>query len=184
MRNKLEQLDHFIRTRRPDYYPSLNPTLHQLQLLTLQDKYKLVLPEDLVALYQWKNVQQSGVFDAFVNNSQFVPLAEALDTNAELTGMIGLDFEVDNWWNKNWIPLFHNGGGDYICYDLEGTFTGNPGQLIEFWHADADRNVIAPSLSAFIDQLINLYQTTENKQLDEFVSVEALPGYPISHYVE
>ena len=30
---------------------------------------------------------------------------------------------IDNWWNENWIPIFHNGGGGHICYDMIGIFT-------------------------------------------------------------
>lgn len=63
-----------------------------------------------------------------------IPLKEALDISQKLSAMIGTDFEIENWWNEHWIPVFHNGGGDYICYDTKGIFTGNKGQIIEFWH--------------------------------------------------
>jgi hypothetical protein len=32
-----------------------------------------------------------------VNNSMFIPLEEALEIAQELTGMIGTDFEMENW---------------------------------------------------------------------------------------
>lgn len=92
--------------------------------------------------------------------------------------MIGFDFEIENWWNAKWIPLFHNGGGDYICYDCEGTFTGNAGQIIEFWHADNDRNIIAPNLEAFLFQLNSYFEKNETAAFDEYFEVENIEGYP------
>lgn len=106
----------------------------------------MVLPGDLKTLYQWKNGQQQDCVGSFVTNSMFQPLEDVLKDNKVLTSMIGYDFEIENWWNAHWLPVFSNGGGSYICYDLKGVFTGESGQLVEFWKADNDRNVIAPDL--------------------------------------
>jgi cell wall assembly regulator SMI1 len=96
----------------------------------------------------------------------------------ENNDMIGVDFDVEDWWNDKWIPIFHSGGGDYICYDSGGIFTGLHGQLIEFWHADSDRNIIAPSLDAFIESIIRYYQNTPKEAFDEFFETEPIKGYP------
>jgi cell wall assembly regulator SMI1 len=93
--------------------------------------------------------------------------------------MIGFDFEIENWWNQNWIPIFQNGGGDSICYDLKGIFTQKRGQLIEFWHADNDRNVIAPTLEAFFRKIIEFYEKKkQNKEFDEYFEIEQIENYP------
>lgn len=176
----ISRLEAHLEATRADYCTCLKPALSDADLDRLEKQHQMKLPADLRALYQWKNGQHDSCFDAFVNNSTFVPLEEALDTAAELTSMIGTDFETENWWNAQWIPIFHNGGGDYICYDLGGAFTGNHGQLIEFWHADSDRNVIAPSLNAFLSQLNRFYENTPQQDFDEYFKIENIHGYPLS----
>lgn len=175
---ELNILDQQLAALRPDFYKNLLPPIQDSEIRELEQKYKLVLPDDLKALYSWKNGQSSASYESFVNNSMFLPLAEALEIAAELTSMIGLDFEIENWWNENWIPLFHNGGGDYICYDLKGTFTGDAGQLLEFWHADADRIVIAASLEEFLKSINRYYEETPVTGYDEYFETGAIENYP------
>lgn len=176
-------LDGQLSRLRPEFYQNLLSPLQRSEIQALEEKYQLILPEDLKSLYSWKNGQAIGSFDSFVNNSTFLSLQEALEIAAELTSMIGYDFEIENWWNKSWIPLFHNGGGDYICYDLEGLFTGNAGQLITFWHADADRDVIAPSLKEFLKAINRYYESTPAVAYDEFFEADKIEGYPINFEV-
>lgn len=181
MKVQLDMLDQQLAKLRPEYYKKLQPGLDDDTIQMLQQKYHITLPEDLIALYKWRNGQQGDCYEAFVNNSMFIPLESALDSAAENTSMIGTDFEIENWWHKDWIPLFHNGGGDHLCYDMGGIFTNNPGQLIEFWHEDNDRNIIAPSLATFLDALIAYYKA---EQLDEYYEVENPEGYPERYQVE
>lgn len=184
MDKALTTLDKCIAGLRPDYYAQLRDPLSDEMIAALEHEYGVTIPPGLKALYQWKDGQQDLCFEAFVNNSGFLPLQQALDISRESTGMIGFDFEIENWWHPAWIPLFHNGGGDYICYDNHGLFTGLPGQLIEFWHADNDRNVIAPSLELFIRQLNHYYETTAPSAFDEFFTLEqSPPGYPKKFYL-
>ena len=184
MNEIIKKLDAFLSTLRPGLYESLQPPLNHNGIEGLEGKYHMKLPNDLKTLYQWRNGQAPNNYDSFVNNSMFMPLEEALDTAAGNTSMIGLDFEIENWWNAEWIPVFHNGGGDYICYDCGGTFTGQQGQIIEFWHAGNDRNVIAPTLEAFISKL-NLYYETRNPQdFDDYFHIEKTEGYPKRFIVE
>lgn len=178
MEKTLHKLDQNLSSLRPEFYKNLKESLKDTEIESLEKKYNIVLPEDLKALYKWKNGQESNDYESFVNNSMFLALDEALDIASENTSMIGFDFEIENWWNTKWIPLFHNGGGDYICYDCEGTFTGQPGQIIEFWHADNDRNSIAPNLETFLSQLNSYYESNEIKDFDEYFEIEKPAGYP------
>lgn len=172
MKNQLELLDIHLKRSRPEFYSRLNEPLKMEEIQVLEERFNITLPVDLKELYQWKNGQKNGCYESFVNNSMFLQLEEALDSAQELTSMIGSDFEAENWWNENWIPIFHNGGGDNICYDMGGTFTGQQGQLIEFWHADNDRNIIFPNLQCFIEAIINFYETKNLADFDEFFTVD------------
>jgi cell wall assembly regulator SMI1 len=176
--SQLQTLSSLLQTKRPEYYNQLNAPLTDADIDALEKKYQVQIPTNLRELYKWKNGQGDNCFEAFVNNSMFISLEEALETAMENNDMIGVDFDVEDWWNDKWIPIFHSGGGDYICYDCGGIFTGLHGQLIEFWHADSDRNIIAPSLDAFTESLIRYYQNTPKEAFDEFFEMEPIKGYP------
>jgi cell wall assembly regulator SMI1 len=174
----IQHLDSQLASLRPDYYVQLNPPLSMADIQALETSYSVLLPDDLKALYRWKNGQKSNCYQSFVNNSTFIPLEEALHTAKELTAMIGTDFEAENWWHPGWIPLFQNGGGDSICYDTMGVFTGVAGQLIEFWHADPDRSVIASSLLSFLQGLTQYYEITTPEKFDTNFTITEELGYP------
>ncbi|MCX7711637.1 MAG: SMI1/KNR4 family protein [Clostridia bacterium] len=184
IKKQLVVLDSYLRKQRSDFYSNLNPPLEDGQIEALEAKFGITVPEDLKILYQWKNGQNSECYESFVNNSVFMTLEEALGTAQEMTSMIGSDFDVDNWWSQYWIPIFHNGGGDHICYDIGGVFTGKKGQVIEFWHADNDRNVIAPNLQSFIESVNQFYETTPVQDFDEFFTVKDIQGFPKVFYVK
>ncbi|HVI43705.1 MAG TPA: SMI1/KNR4 family protein [Chitinophaga sp.] len=178
MLKHLETLDTQLSALRPSYYSQLAPALTGDAIQALEKKYATTLPSDVRQLYLWKNGQQPNCYEAFVNNSLFVSLEEMLDTAQELTSMIGSDFDVDNWWNAGWLPLFHNGGGSRICYDMNGIFTARKGQLIEYWNADSDRNVISPDLDTFLASLSQYYATTPPEAFDEFFIIDPPQGFP------
>ncbi|MBO9691027.1 SMI1/KNR4 family protein [Chryseobacterium sp.] len=184
MENTLQELDIHIKRLRPDFYDSLQDPLEEKDIQALEEQYKIRIAEDLKKLYRWKNGQESSSYEVFVNNSMLMTLENALNTAQELTAMIGTDFDIENWWNRHWIPIFHNGGGSYICYDFEGTFTGNKGQIIEFWNRDPDRNVIASNLESFLKQLNDYYTRLSEDDADEFFTVEGQNGFPLRFYVK
>lgn len=184
MQKQLEVLDSHLKVSRPDFYLKLNAPLKENEIKALEEGFNVTLPADLKALYQWKNGQNDKCYDSFVNNSMFMSLEEVLDTAKEMTEMIGSDFEIDNWWNENWLPIFHNGGGDHICYDMGGTFTGQRGQLIEFWHADNDRNIIALDLKSFIESINQFYGTKSVMDFDEYFEVDNIKNFPQKFYLE
>jgi cell wall assembly regulator SMI1 len=178
MQQQLDLLTQQLRTQRPGLFAKLNPPLTVEYIHALEENYNVSIPEPVQQLYRWRNGQAPNFMEAFVNNSMFIPLEEALNIAIENTGMIGYDFEIENWWNKDWLPLFHNGGGDYICYDAGGLFTHQPGQLIEFWHADNDRDVIAPDLLSFLTALNNFYATANPGEEEEYFQIAPPEGYP------
>ncbi|MBW1298464.1 benzoate transporter [Aquimarina litoralis] len=168
----LEQLDQNIKEKRPEYYLELNAPLSLMDIQTLEKEYKVVIPQDLKIFYQWKNGQNSNCSEVFANNCMFLSLREMLETQSELNAMIGKDFEIENWWNKHWFPVFDNGGGDHICYDTKGTFTGQKGQLLEFWHDDEDRESISPNLLSLCKALNNYYTSNSIDVIDDFINLE------------
>ena len=178
MQKQLEVLNRLLQTANPKFYSELTPPLNETEIQVLEAKFNVTLPADLKLLYKWKNGQNQNCYKSFVNNSMFLPLEDSLAAAQELTGMIGLDFEIENWWNQRWLPIFDNGGGDLICYDLEGIFTGEKGQLIEFWHADNDRNVIAPTLESFIEAINHALETANPQDFGNDFEVDDINILP------
>ncbi len=171
MKTQLSKLNIHLKKNRPEYYNKLQYPLSEKEISELENKYNVILPLDLKELYKWKNGQRQDSYDAFVNNCMFEPLEIVLSGNKEFTEMIGYDFEIENWWNENWLPIFSNGGGSYICYDLKGIFTEKKGQLIEYWKDDNDRSVIAPSLTDYIKKLNQYYDNTPSDNFDEYFDI-------------
>ena len=184
MKELLAKLDELIKKFRPDYYEKLNSPLTESEIRRLETKFNVLLPRDLKELYLWKNGQAGDCYESFVNNSEFTPLQNVLEMAGEFNSMIGKDFTIENWWNESWLPIFHNGRGSYLCYDLDGTFTNLEGQILEFWKADNDRNVISNSLKSFLKQLVYFYEDFDPDDFDEAFIVENVPGYPKRFYVK
>ena len=57
----------------------------------------------------------------------------------------------DEWWRLPWIPFCGDGGGNHLCVDMEPAEGGINGQVITMWHNDARRELIAKSLTEFIE---------------------------------
>jgi cell wall assembly regulator SMI1 len=52
----------------------------------------------------------------------------------------------DDWWNPLWVPLTANACGDHpVCLDLAPGPGGNRGQVMSWWHDDADRSLLGTS---------------------------------------
>ncbi|UII76231.1 SMI1/KNR4 family protein [Flagellimonas sp. HMM57] len=171
MKSEIDKLDTNLKEKRPEYYSKLQKPLSKEEIFALEVKYNKIIPSDLKEFYLWKNGQSQDSYEAFVNNSMFEPLEFVLSGNQEFTEMIGYDFEIENWWNENWLPIFSNGGGSYICYDLKGVFTGQKGQLVEYWKGDNDRPVITPSLADFLNSLNQYYEKTSENDFDEYFDI-------------
>jgi cell wall assembly regulator SMI1 len=62
-----------------------------------------------------------------------------------------------NWWNAKWIPVTHNGAGDFYCLDMDPAPGGKQGQIITYWHVNTPREKIADSfqelMKKFADDL-------------------------------
>lgn len=55
-----------------------------------------------------------------------------------------------NWWNVRWIPVAHNGGGDYYCVDLDPAKGGSVGQVIKFDHETGPSHVVAATFGSWL----------------------------------
>jgi cell wall assembly regulator SMI1 len=58
-----------------------------------------------------------------------------------------------SWWSRSWVPIMENGGGDYLCVDLDPAKAGNQGQIITYYHDEMFRSLVAPGLDDMLEDL-------------------------------
>jgi cell wall assembly regulator SMI1 len=56
------------------------------------------------------------------------------------------------WWNRRWLPVTWDGGGDHLCIDLDPAPGGRPGQVIYFSHEEGPMVVVAESWRAYLER--------------------------------
>jgi cell wall assembly regulator SMI1 len=92
----------------------------------------LTLPEIMGEWRLWKRLLDGGDFEGLLGDPQ---------------GPIRAD-----WWHPAWIPLTHDGSGNHHMLDLSPAPGGTLGQILEFWHDDPTRRVLAPSFAVWLDR--------------------------------
>jgi cell wall assembly regulator SMI1 len=163
----VKRLDSWLKKNRPDYYAILRPGLKSKEIKAFEKLLGFSLPQTWKDLYTWRNGQHdpnaldpNGKVDpspwlAFRNNAVFGSLHVVQDSYTLLNGLLECgQFEEKNWWNVKWVPILTGLGGDHVCLDLEGSFRGQPGQILYFCHDDTRRVIEYPSLDSCLETFI------------------------------
>jgi cell wall assembly regulator SMI1 len=175
----LTRIDRCLEEQRPECYALLTPGVDEATLDRLEQHLGFSLPAEFRQLYRWRNGNREQ--ESFSHNSYFMPLEEVESSYDVLTGMIGADFEEPDWWRADWIPFLASWGGNHLCIDLGGAFSGRPGQVLEFVHDGRSRPIVAPSLEDWLDAYVRALEDREWADEDGMWSGElkAIAGYPI-----
>ncbi len=179
----LERLDRAIRERRPVYAFALNRGASEEQLAEAEAGLQRPLPDDLKHFFRWRNGQQRGA--SFCNAYKLMDLNVVAELWRRLSEFHdGGGFDHSDWWSSGWIPFLTRKNRDFLCLDLNGTFSAKPGQIIEFRHDSPDRTVLFPNFSVFLSTVADFLEKAtfedENESLiipDDFISVRH-PGFP------
>jgi cell wall assembly regulator SMI1 len=78
---------------------------------------------------------------------------------------------VQDWWHARWIPLTYDGAGDHHCVDLNPGPRGQAGQIIQMWHDDSARPVVAPSFRAWLAAFADALDAGEYVYSDEYLGL-------------
>jgi len=138
---ELRRLEALIRTKRPRAYASLRPpadarALDALAVRAMGGR----LPPDLAIWFGWHDGQSS--VESFDPRNNYTPHT-AEQALAAYNLLDDPSNEALRLCESTWIPLFTNGAGDHVVYDLRS------GKLITYWHDDPQRPLHAPSLAAW-----------------------------------
>jgi cell wall assembly regulator SMI1 len=77
----------------------------------------------------------------------------------------------NDWWNPAWIPFTYSGSGDHYCLDLSPGPHGNVGQIIEMWHDEGARPVVAESFYTWMTSFADALGNDELVLSDEYGSL-------------
>lgn len=101
--------------------------------------YEWLSIQRIIEFYQvWLEWYQSGEFNE-----------NGLDFGCEPTSTA---IKEQYWWNPRWIVITDNQCFDGKMIDLDPSETGTKGQIIQMWHDDPSRELLAVSLTDFFEQ--------------------------------
>ncbi|MEU6184369.1 SMI1/KNR4 family protein [Nocardia sp. NPDC047038] len=188
------RLDQWLLANRPAYHAGLMPGASAADIDEVARRVGGRLPPLLRDLLTWRDGQSEDYFGSLEFYWSLMPaggIASTMDEMAWIAANEGLD---DLEWSADWVPFLQNPFGDYMCIDLQGAFGGRPGQLVKYGHDDEFRNIICPSLEAWLGTLVAAFEAgmfeseheardgrfdpVDWKAYEAFVA-ERHPGYPI-----
>jgi cell wall assembly regulator SMI1 len=110
---------------------SLHNGSESCALLEYWDFYSLA--ETITAWRSLKQIYDTGFFDEF---------------HSDPVGPIRTE-----WWHPAWIPVTGEPRGDHLCLDLAPARGGRKGQVISWLHDESVREIVAPTFTAWFEQL-------------------------------
>lgn len=165
----LQHLESFLAKINPSILEDLAPPATDTEILKLQEKLKVTLPDDFIDCLKIHNGQlgkATGLFDGseFLSTSRILQewsIMKDVFDDGELDDLNPDDLSIDGVkggaWIQKWIPIISSGNGDMWCLDLDPGEGGTYGQVIQYWHEDFETQNEAPNFkewfSNFIDQL-------------------------------
>lgn len=137
------------------------------QFAKLQEITGLALPAAAQAAYQRHNGQAQGGKPLFNSSYRWLSLGEvvrewrgwqALMLEEAMAQMQNTHEECGSedepvrldWWNARWLPLASDVFGNLLCIDHQPTRSGTKGQIIEVFHDEESRQLVAVSFEQLL----------------------------------
>ncbi len=147
MKQILGRLEPWLAKHRRHFLEALLPGAAPADLDALQNRLGIPLPASLRALLAWHNGQST---DSIARFEQDWSLMSAEQIAAAKQALDGSGGDPAQGWQPAWIPFLDNDAGDYLCLDA-----GQPGAPVRaFWLGKAEHPVVAPSLEAWLNDVV------------------------------
>lgn len=167
----LDQFETWLEAHLPEVAEDLLPGATDQELQDLSATLGIQLPDDFLRLYAWHNGQED-VSDctgpwyglSFLSIEKLKESYQMWKENAEasdpLSDSDGISstppgFVKRQHANVRWIPFAHDWSGNYLGIDLDPDEYGTSGQVINFGCDEYRKIAIAPSISAFVQWMMN-----------------------------
>ncbi len=155
----LGRFERILRDRAPEVFASMQRGLTDARIDALQSKHKFVLPQDLRALYRWRNGSTRDSRLAVFADHRFVALDEALRTRDALRGQLRAATRVQRLFyapyvghRDQWLGLIVDVAGDGYFFDPgrsedEGSFFFCFAEDGSYWFFPTFRNFLAATIA-------------------------------------
>ena len=181
---QLSEIARWVEEKAPQLPPMFRPPASEVQVAEAERQLGLTLPPALRVLYRLADGQPEGaatLLDAF----SWMRLDEVLERAAFLNEFFpdGLNEEDPDhapiqadagirptWWWPKWLPIMANGGGDYLCVDLDPEPDGHRGQLIAYFHDETYRSLVARGFEELIESVANGLASGTFDLVDDMIS--------------
>ncbi|MEH2106583.1 SMI1/KNR4 family protein [Nostoc sp.] len=158
------RIEFWLKANTPQVLDTLNPGASESQIKAVEDALLIQFPDDVKSSYRIHN-GQSGYNYGLINGREFLSLEriqdewqvwkELLDAGnfdgCESQPEPGIGICTD-WWSPLWIPLTYDGAGNHDCLDLAPAKGGKVGQIIQMWHDDGERYLVASSFQNWLEE--------------------------------
>lgn len=172
LENAWLRIEDWLHAHLPAETIGLNPPASQAELAEAEQTLGVRLPEAVRASYLRHNGQSTDSV-SLLYGWKWLTLNEICEEWAEWQEILesgALDDLVNegdplklqsDWWHPGWIPLTASGNGDHCCLDLAPGPAGQVGQIIEVWHDDSLRNLLAPGFAEWITDYADALEAGE-----------------------
>ncbi|MEH2230815.1 MAG: SMI1/KNR4 family protein [Nostoc sp.] len=158
------RIEFWLKTNTPQVLDTLNPGASESQIEAVEEALLIQFPDDVKSSYRIHN-GQSGYNYGLINGREFLSLEriqkewqvwkELLDAGnfdgCESQPEPGIGICTD-WWSALWIPLTYDGDGNHDCVDLAPAKGGKVGQIIQMWHDNDIRELVASSFQNWLEE--------------------------------
>jgi cell wall assembly regulator SMI1 len=149
----LVRLEKWLAKHRRRFLTGLRPGVSSTELVDLRKGFGQPLPAELRLLLSWHNGQFPDFVGKFEEEWQLMSSADILEAWKELK-------EDKTGWQSHWIPFLDNDAGDFRFLD-----TKSPTPTVcDFWLGEKDRPTIAPSLSAWLEDVVSHMEKGEYQE--------------------
>ncbi len=160
MKETLEKLKAQVESIIPGSLALLGDPAKAEELARLEKKFNQAFPEDVRMLYLTHNGEK-GYYGMFLGLqlSTLAELEEEWDTWSSMPEKVNEQMPSSSTptshikkmhYNKKWIPICKDFGGNNIGIDMDPDSEGTVGQVINFGAEETDKYVIAKSLEDFL----------------------------------
>ena len=168
MDKQWKRVENWLGKTNPSLLCDLRPGASQQEILEVEQKLNIKLPEDFIECLKIHNGLY-GMANGLFFDDEFLS-TDRITEEWMVWKNIYLDGDFDNlktrstlgikstWWSPGWVPFSYDGAGNHLCIDLSPTEDGQKGQVITLWHDDDIREKITDTFeqwfNCFVEKLL------------------------------
>jgi len=174
-------IESWVEKNIPNSDELLRAGAHPEAISALEEKLGVKFPEAFVAFYAVHDGQNFGTV-GLIDGAMFLPVESIADNCCVWKTLLDEGAFDDNksspekgikddWWNPKWIPVTYDGSGNHFCIDFDPGEGGTTGQIIQTWHDNDHRAIIANSFSDWINRYVSQLENGEYIYSEDYLGV-------------